>query len=154
MSPAAKKKAKSGGSSSKPGGGARPKGGKERRKAERRPIVDSFNLFVTVPAKGPHRLRVHDVSDFGIGFDVDTEGEAPEDFPLAPGEKIEIRFYFNPSLYCPLNVRCVRVDQKDKHVRRIGAELYERNSPGYRGYLSFLALLDNLVEVAKLEPKA
>jgi hypothetical protein len=127
-------KAKSGGS------------GIERRKARRRPILATFSLFGVVPRKGPHRLPIHDVSDLGIGFDLDTEGELPEEFPLEHGEKLEIQFYLNQSLFLPLELEIVRVE-KAGGVRKVGAAISDKSSPSYKAYLAFLTLLDAIADI-------
>ncbi len=124
-------------------------GGVERRKARRRPIIDSFSLFVTIPRKGVHRLKIHDVSELGMGFEIDTEGEIPEDFPVAPGENLDVQLYLNQSLYLDLHLTVIRVPH-DAEVRRIGAEFAERASPSYKAYRAFLGLLDQLADAGRL----
>ena len=124
-------------------------GGVERRRARRRPILDSFSLFITIPKKGVHRLRIHDASELGLGFEFDTEGELIDDFPVAPGEAVDVRLYLNQSLYLPLSVSVARV-QPGEAGRRVGAEFSERSSPSYRAFQSFLALLDQLVDAGRL----
>src|SRR5579885_2681962 len=94
--------------------------GAERRRSARQPILDSFSLFVVVPKKGIHRLPIHDVSAEGIGFDLDTEGESPSDFPVKVGETLELRLYLNQSLFLALEAKVMRSQEKDL-IRRIGA---------------------------------
>ncbi len=121
----------------------------EKRRSKRRPVLDTFSLFVVVPKKGIHRLQVHDVSDFGIGFDIDTDGEVAADYPLKNGDRIELHFYLNQSLYLPLTVDIVRLEQV-KTVRRVGAELNKKESAALKAYLSFLKMLDEIVDVAQV----
>ena len=127
-----------------------PGGGIERRRARRRPILNTFSLFVVVPKKGVHRLVIHDVSDLGIGFDLDTEGESQTDFPLTPGEIIDLRLYLNQSLYLPLSVEVVRIEERHL-LRRVGAEFSNRSARNHKAFLSFLNMLDEVVDVAKIE---
>lgn len=117
----------------------------ERRRALRREILATFSLFIAVPQKGPYRLKVHDLSELGIGFDLDMEEDA-EPFPISLGEVLEIQFYLNQSLFIPLQVKVLRIEEKGG-VRRIGAEFEDRVSAGYNGLLSFLKLLDTLAEL-------
>ena len=126
--------------------------GIERRHARRRPVLNTFSLFVVIPKKGPHRLQIHDVSDLGMGFDIDTEGEAARDFPTAVGETVDLRFYFNQSLYLPLTVQLMRVEEKGA-VRRVGVEFKDRggNDKGYKAFLSFLQMLDDIVEAVRFD---
>jgi hypothetical protein len=125
------------------------KSGMERRRTRRRPILSTFSLFVVVPQKGPHRLMVHDVSDQGIGFDLDTEGEDVASLLPKNGEQLEIHFYLNQSLYLPLSVRIVRLEERNQ-IRRIGAELSTQDK-GFKAFQSFLQLLDNIADVAEIQ---
>ena len=123
--------------------------GAERRKSTRRPIVDTFSLFVVVPRKGDFRLKLHDASDHGIGFDVDMEGETvgEEIFPLETGDLLNVHFYLNPSLFLPLQIRIMRIEKREG-IRRIGGELQERKSKEYAAFKAFIQMLDSLLETA------
>ncbi len=121
----------------------------ERRKSPRRPVLETFSLFVVVPRKGPHRLKIYDVSDFGMRFDADTEGESTTDFPISPNEALEVHFYLNQSLYLQFDLKVVRIETIDA-VRRIGAEFKDKSSKSYKAYLSFLSMLDSIVEAAQV----
>lgn len=116
--------------------------GIERRKATRRPVVETFSVFLTVPAKGGNRLRVHDMSELGLGFDLDVEGEPAELFPTKVGQKLSIQFYFNPLLSVPMDVKIVRIIETAL-VRRVGVEI-EKKSKGYEAFESFLAFVDTV----------
>jgi hypothetical protein len=127
-------------------------GGAERRAAKRRPIVDSFGMFIVIPSKGPHRLPVHDVSEIGIGFDLDLEGEAAQTFPAQRGQKIDVRLYLNQSLYLPLSVSVARVETSPA-VRRVGAQFdkdAEQNGKGYRAFRAFVDMIDAVIEAGEL----
>ena len=124
--------------------------GAERRKTRRRPILDTFSLFVVVPKKGVHRLPVHDLSDEGMGFDFDIEGESAADFPVQRGETVDVLLYLNQSLYLPLSVRVVRVEDKGE-IRKVGAEFTEKSGPAFQGYAAFLAMLDAVAEAGHIE---
>ncbi len=121
----------------------------EKRKHKRRPILESFSLFVTIPKKGDYKLPVHDISDGGIAFNFDIEGESAEDYPLKEGEKFDIHFYLNQSLYLPLKVKVMRVSLKGD-VRQVGAELVEdSHSKESKSLQAFLGMLDAIVESAR-----
>jgi hypothetical protein len=123
--------------------------GMERRKHVRRPVLDSFSLFVVVPKKGVHRLPIHDVSDHGLGFDLDTEGESFTDFPISSGEMIEVQFYLNQSLYIPIKVKVAQL-KVEGPVRRVGVELIEKDGKPGKAYLAFVQMLDQIGEAAKI----
>lgn len=123
-------------------------GGRERRGARRRPIMESFSFFVVVPKKGFHKLRVVDISDSGVGFDYDIVGESPDAFPVKQGEEFDLQFYLNQSLYIPMKVKVMRVDDS-KVIRRIGAEFTNMNSPEHQGLISLITMIDQLSEVVQ-----
>jgi hypothetical protein len=123
------------------------KQGAERRKTKRRPILDTFSLFAVVPKKGMHRLLVHDVSEGGLGFDLDIDGESFDEFPVKAGEKLEVHLYLNQSLYLPLSVQIARLEDS-KTVRRVGTELVNATSPESKAFASFLQMLDVVADVA------
>jgi hypothetical protein len=125
--------------------------GSERRRSRRQPILDSFSLFLVVPKKGIHRLPINDVSAEGIGFDLDTEGESPADFPIKVGESLEILLYLNQSLYLPLEVKVVRSIEKNL-IRKIGAEFGSRSGKSFKAFQSFLRMLEDIGEIARIDP--
>lgn len=123
---------------------------KERRKSQRRPILDSFSFFIVIPKKGVHRLPIHDLSDQGLGFDFDIEGESYADFPLHPEEKLELQFYLNQSLYLPLSIKVARVETRGL-IRRVGAEFIEKDSKSFKAFLAFIQMLDCVIEAGVLK---
>lgn len=122
--------------------------GAERRRSKRRPILDSFSLFVVIPKKGPYRLKIHDASDLGLGFDLDMEGEELEAFPITSGETLEIHFYLNQSLYIALNGKVARLINAGP-IRQVGVELTDKTSKDYKAFTAFLQMLDGITEVAR-----
>jgi hypothetical protein len=124
-------------------------GGIERRRARRRPIIETFSIFCIVPKKGVHRLQIHDLSENGIGFDLDTEGEEPGAFPLKSGDQLDLHFYLNQSLYLPISVRVARIEERNQ-LRRIGAE-FNTKDKGFQAIAAFLKLLDAIVDVAQIQ---
>src|SRR4051812_38244614 len=113
------------------------KSGIERRKAKRRPVISTFSLFVVVPKKGIHRLNINDLSEEGIGFELDTEGEDPGEFPIKQGDSLDVRFYLNQSLYLPLTVKIMRLFEGTGGIRKVGASFADLKSPGYQALSSF-----------------
>lgn len=127
-----------------------PKSGVERRKAKRRPVLESFSLFVVVPKKGGARLKIHDLSELGVGFNIDIEGEDPDVFPVKQGETLAMRLYLNQTLYVPVSVKVARITESAEG-RRVGAEFTERQSPGAKAIGSFVQMLDGIVDVVKFD---
>jgi hypothetical protein len=126
-----------------------PQSPQERRRSKRRPILDTFSLFCVVPKKGVHRLQVHDISDLGLGFDLDIDGESFDEFPVKPKEKLDVQLYLNQSLYLTLKVEVARIEDS-RGVRRVGAEFTDKTSNAHKAYAAFLQMLDLLSEVAEI----
>lgn len=121
----------------------------EKRRAERRPILDTFSVFVTIPNKGGYRLPLHNLSELGGYFDFDVEGEEIWGVPLKTGETRELHIYLNQSLYIPLKVKIVRVNEEGL-VRKVGVEFVDRETKEYQALQSFLQMLDKVIEVGHI----
>lgn len=122
----------------------------ERRKARRRPVLESFLVSVVLPSQGFHRLKIHDLSEGGLRFDAEVEGQADTFVPIKQGEKLEIQLYLNQSLFLPIPIKVVRIENGEI-VRRVGAEILETNSPEYKAYLQFIKLIDSIVDTGRLD---
>jgi c-di-GMP-binding flagellar brake protein YcgR len=116
----------------------------ERRRAKRIPILASFSISLVVPKKGMQRLNIFDVSENGIGFILNIEEEFSSSFPTQLGDLLEINLYLNASLFLPLSVRVVRIDDAQTGERRIGAEFENRTSETFTAFLAFLTFLDKI----------
>lgn len=121
--------------------------GIERRRSKRRPVLDTFSLFVVISKKGPHRLSVRDVSDLGMRFDLDLESESPDTFPVQVGDTLEVEFYLNQALSIPLQVQVARFADTPGGPRQIGVALTDLYAPSYRAFATFIQLLDAISEV-------
>ncbi|MBC7386402.1 MAG: PilZ domain-containing protein [Cryobacterium sp.] len=126
------------------------KTGIDRRGSKRRPILESFSFYVVVPKKGFHRLRVADLSDTGVGFDYDIIGEMKDAFPVVVGETFDLQFYLNQTLFLPLHVKVMRVDDS-KVIRRVGAEFTVTGTPEHEGLCAVLDMVDRLSEIVQFD---
>jgi len=122
----------------------------ERRHSKRRPILETFSIFIVIPQKGLYRLAVHDMSEDGMNFNVDIEGEPIFSFQPKVGESIDIRIYLNKSLYIPLSIQVVRITQHPSG-RRVGAEFHHKKSESYKAFHTLLHLLDSIVNVLRID---
>jgi hypothetical protein len=120
----------------------------ERRRADRRQILENFSVFLVIPSKGSHRLQVTDLSETGMGFYLDIENESPATFPMRVNDKVDLKLYVNATLHIPLNVKVIWIETK-KSGRFIGAEFLSRGSAHFKALLPLLQLLDSIVEADK-----
>lgn len=132
------------------GKGAKKKPAQDRRRSQRRPIVEAFNVFVVLPSKGAHRLKIHDVSDHGVGFDIDMEGEPLGDYELAKGDVISVELHFNTRLSIPLKLKVTRVEVLGG-LRRVGGELVDRKAPEHQAFDAFVRLVDALISTGRFK---
>ena len=113
----------------------------EKRRAQRRHIVDRFSFYVCIPKLGYTRHRVNDISELGIGFELETLGE----FKLTKGEVCELDFYMNQSLYLPLQIEVVRqIDRETTQL--IGASFVDIQSNTQLTFNTLVTLVDQLSE--------
>ncbi len=111
----------------------------EKRRVRRREILERFSFHVCVPKLGFARHQVRDISELGIGFEIETFGE----FRLDAGEICELRFYLNPSLFLTLSIEVVR--QKDHGaIQEVGAVFAEQQSGQYSAFVTLVKLVDQL----------
>jgi rRNA processing protein Gar1 len=105
---------------------------------------------VVVPKKGFRRLRVVDVSDTGVGFDYDIIGEMKDAFPVKIGEHFDLQFYLNQTLFIPLKVKVMRIDDS-KVIRRVGAEFVQSGTPEHQGMIAILDMIDKVSEIVQFD---
>ena len=123
--------------------------GQERRRTKRLPVLDSFGMFVTVAKKDLLRLKLYDVSEGGLLFDVEIEGEPEGLFEWKQGEVFKVSLFLNSSLSIPLDVRIQRVDTTNG-VRRVGTEIVDRKAKSYQAFSAVVNMLDLISEVAQI----
>jgi hypothetical protein len=78
-----------------------------------------------------------------MSLDVDIEGEDLKAVPLTQGERLEVHFYLNQSLYLPLQMQLVRITEA-RGVRQVGAQFADEKSAGYQAFIAFLKMLELL----------
>ena len=118
---------------------------KEKRKAERRQILENFSFFVVVPKLGGIKKKLQDLSEAGIGFQFDTLGT----FSLHQGEEVEIQFYLNQTLFLPLQVRIARIGTQIPDVQEVGCVITSLKTPSYATFLTLVKLIDQLEVTAE-----
>lgn len=113
----------------------------ERRRYDRRVILDTFHVFMCIKERGLGKFYLRDISENGFAFEV----EDPQSY--AQDQLHDCRFFINPGLSLPLKVRVAYISRhegKDGSTGRIGAEIV-RVSPKVKDvYQQFVKLLDQL----------
>jgi hypothetical protein len=115
-----------------------------RRKSNRREILEHFSFYIQIPKIGTARHKVIDVSELGIGFVVESLGV----FKLAKDEQCDLRFYLNQSLYLPLKIQVMRQEEKGD-TQYVGAAFLDTQSNQNKTFLSLVKFLDQLSEFGK-----
>lgn len=118
----------------------------EKRKSKRHQILEQFSFYVSVPKLGATKLKVHDISETGIGFSVDTLGH----FKLAPHENVDLNFYLNQSLFLPLKIQVVRQIENDEQ-QHLGAVFLETQASQYKTFLTLVQFIDQLVDAGLVD---
>lgn len=114
----------------------------ERRKSKRREILENFSFYIQIPKFGPARHNVSNVSEYGIGFLVESLGGV---FTLNKDEIVDLRFYLNQSLFLPLKIQVSRQEKKGE-IQEIGAVFLDTKSNQYQTFLSLVKFLDQISE--------
>jgi hypothetical protein len=113
----------------------------EKRRAKRRGILDRFSFYISIPKLGHSRHKVKDISELGIGFELDTLGE----FKLKKGEICELQFYLNQSLFLPLHIEVVR-ELDESALQEVGAVFVNVDTPAHQTFNTLVKLVDQLAE--------
>jgi hypothetical protein len=108
----------------------------DRRKSTRKEVLETFHVFLVIPSKGLRKLHLKDVSTGGLGF----QAEVGDRFES--GAVFDCFFYINPSLKLPLQLKVAHVSDSVDGITRIGCELQDRTSKGYKAFASFIGMLD------------
>ena len=121
-----------------------------RRKARRRPILESFSVFVVAGKKDVCKLKIHDLSELGIGFYFDVGGESATEIPVKAGDAMNLELYLNQTLHIPLQIKVMRVEEVEGS-RKLGAEYADKSSKGYLALIAFLEMLDRVMDAASID---
>lgn len=71
----------------------------ERRQVKRTILTELISSMVIIPEKGLMKVSIHDISDEGVSFELDS---ANGHFKV--GEEISLRIYLNQKAYFPIQV--------------------------------------------------
>jgi hypothetical protein len=81
----------------------------ERRIAKRTVLAEFVGCFIVVPEHGLRRVNMHDISESGIAFDVETQyGQ------FKAGEEVAARIYLSQKSYFPFTVKVTNIRAEDE----------------------------------------
>ena len=115
----------------------------ERRKSKRLEVLESFQIFLMIPELGDRKIYLTDISETGIGFEVDLI-ESLENKELS-----HCYMYLNPSLHLPIKFKVAHIQKLESKVIRVGCELKDKKSQAYKTYQKFIRLFDDLSDFLK-----
>jgi len=121
----------------------------ERRKAKRYDIIESFSIFASLSAQGEIRFHVHDLSDLGMGLDLDEDVFGAISPAIAKDQELEVHLYLNQSLYLPLKIKVIRMEKKSEK-QHLGVEVTEKKGPTYSAYRAFIEMISKLENTAQV----
>lgn len=113
----------------------------DKRRAERKKILESFHIFLTVSKLGAVQFHLKDISDTGIAFVCDPAGMFRVD------KTYDAFFYLNAGLRIPIKFRVVRMFNTEDGLENVGCELIELSEKAKTTFQTFTKFLDDLVEV-------
>jgi hypothetical protein len=127
----------------------------ERRRARRRPVLETFSIGAQMPALGPHRLEVEDLSEIGVGVRLESDVFGDAGLPhLRLGEQLELKLYLNQSLFIPLRMRIARlVERPEQGQILVGADFEGSSEGALFAVRSFLGVLDQLADSVRMDPR-
>jgi hypothetical protein len=111
----------------------------EKRQSTRRQILEHFSFFVCVPKLGATKLKVSDISEKGIGFQIDTLGE----FKLDEQSQNDLRFYVNQTLYLPLKVNIVR-QYEENGIQYLGGTFVDTETTAHQAFVALVQMIDKI----------
>ncbi len=89
----------------------------ERRRVKRTILTEFIGATVVVPTQGLLRISLYDISEDGIGFDMELTAGS-----FQVGEEVAMRVYLNNQTYFPFTVRVTHVKELlVESVYRLGA---------------------------------
>jgi len=114
----------------------------EERVSVRRDILETFQIFLTMPHLGSQRIVISDLSLTGIAFIADPGMQFKE------GSILECYLHLNKSIRIPLTVTVIHL-QDDSGFTKAGCGITGTESSAYKAYSNFVQLLISLTEFKK-----
>jgi len=112
----------------------------EERVSVRKDILDTFEIFMTMPHLGSQKITISDLSLQGISFISDPG------MHIKKGTSFESYLHLNKSIRIPLKIKIVHLIDEFGYTRA-GCEIHDTDSSGYKAYSNFFQLLISLNEL-------
>jgi hypothetical protein len=117
---------------------------KEKRKASRIQVIDSFSVFLVIPELGPYKNKISDLSEIGIGFESENIHT-----DLEPEKELSVQLYLNQTLYLPLKLKIARTIKKEDLII-YGAEFMGGEKKSLEALKHFTNVLNCLEGIAEI----
>lgn len=112
----------------------------DEREFIRKDILDSFQIFMTIPYFGSQKISIMDMSMKGLSFRVEPGMKIKE------GAKLGCYLYLNTSIRIPLQLSIVhKID--DCGISRAGCEIADTSTSAYKAYARFIELMHSLEKI-------
>ncbi len=115
-------------------------GKNDEREFVRKDILDSFQIFITIPSFGSQKVLIMDISMKGLSF------RAEPGIKIKEGTLLDCYLYLNTNIRIPLQITVVHIID-DCGICRAGCEITERNSSSYTAYSKFIELMHSLEKI-------
>lgn len=106
----------------------------------RKDILDSFQIFMTIPYFGTQKISIMDMSMKGLSF------RAEPGMIIKEGGNLDCYLYLNSSIRIPLQLSIVhKIDNCG--ISRAGCEISETENSSYRAYAAFISMMHALEKI-------
>ncbi len=106
---------------------------KERRRSERKGVLEDFQVFLTISSFGPQRIYLKDISEHGLGVIKDQMHN------VSLGDEFECNFHINNNLKLPMRLIVRRIENDI-----LGCEFIDFQTLAHSAFVKFVYLLDDL----------
>ncbi len=106
---------------------------KERRRSERKGVLEDFQVFLTIQSLGPQRIYLKDISEHGLGI-IRAQLQT-----VKLADEFECNFHLNSNLKLPMRLIVRRIENDI-----IGCEFIDFHTKAHSAFVKFVHLLDDL----------
>lgn len=110
--------------------------GEERRQVRRTILTEFVGAFIVVPERGLQKVALYDISDNGLGFDLEAQQGG-----LRVGEEVAMRVYLNHQTYFGFVVRISNerfIDEEGVHRHGVSFVKGTLNDEALHHFVKFI----------------